>query len=218
MKNKTLFIVAICALLLVFVVGALVYTAKPDEQAGRLPPGQLAALTRIHSPATGRITAPVVVVEFFDPACDTCAAFYPQVKQIMAANPERIRLVLRYAPFHEGSDQIVALLEAARKQNKFWPVLETLLATQGEWAPNHVARIDLAWKPLAPIGLNMEMLRADMAAPEIAAIIGQDLADARTLNVTQTPEYFVNGRPLPSFGFEQLKTLIDDALKATAKL
>lgn len=69
---------------------------------------------RLHSPALGRADAPVVIVEFLDPACGTCRDFYPFVKQMMAANPEKIRLVLRYAPFHQGSDRVVAMLEAAR--------------------------------------------------------------------------------------------------------
>jgi protein-disulfide isomerase len=32
------------------------------------------------------------------------------------------------------------------------------------------------------------------------------------MNVTMTPEYFVNGKPMPSFGYEQLKQLVDEAL------
>jgi len=60
----------------------------------------------------------------------------------------------------------------------------------------------------------MDRLRADMMAPEVARVIAQDVADARTLNVTKTPEYFVNGRPLPSFGFEQLTALINEELRA----
>jgi len=43
-------------------------------------------------------------------------------------------------------------------------------------------------------------------------MIARDLADAKTMNVTMTPEYFVNGRPLPQFGFEELKKLVDDEL------
>jgi len=52
-----------------------------------------------------------------------------------------------------------------------------------------------------------------MTSPAIANVIAQDLADARTLNVTKTPEFFVNRIPLPSFGYEQLKRLVDNALK-----
>ena len=39
-----------------------------------------------------------------------------------------------------------------------------------------------------------------------------DLARANSLGVAMTPEFFVNGKPMPSFGYEQLKTLVDDAL------
>jgi protein-disulfide isomerase len=62
------------------------------------------SLVRSHSPVIGPTDAPVTIVEFFDPSCEACRAFYPIVKQIMAGYPNEVRLVLRYAPFHEGSD------------------------------------------------------------------------------------------------------------------
>lgn len=212
MKNKTVFIVALGALLMTFIFGALLYKLIGGDQPAPLPAANRAALTRMHSPTLGNAAAPVVVVEFFDPACETCAAFYPRVKEIMAANPERIRLVLRYAPFHNGSDQVVAVLEAARKQGKFWPALEALLATQKAWAPNHAPQVALVWKQLEGVGLDLEKVRTDMTAPEIARVIAQDLEDAKTLGVTMTPEYFVNGKPLPEFGLEPLRRLIEAAL------
>jgi protein-disulfide isomerase len=132
----------------------------------------------------------------------------------MAANPDRIRLVLRFAPFHDGSDKVVAALAAAGKQGKFWPALEALLAAQADWVLNHKPRLDRVWKHLEGLGLNLERLRADMAAPEIARMIAQDLEDVRVLGVTQTPEFFVNGKPLPSFGYDPLKKLVDQALAA----
>jgi len=217
MKHKAVFFVALGALLVTFAFGTALYHLLNKGVAAPLPETKRAALVRMHSPALGSVEAPVVIVEFFDPACETCASFYPRVKEIMAANPDRIRLVLRYAPFHNGSDQVVAVLEAARKQGKFWPALEAVLASQNSWAANHTPQVGLVWKQLEGLGLDLEKVRADMAAPEIARVIAQDLEDAKTLNVTQTPEYFVNGRPLPSFGFEQLKTLIDDALKETQR-
>lgn len=63
----------------------------------------------------------------------------------------------------------------------------------------------------------MQRLTEDMNLPEIARLIEQDLADARTLNVTRTPEFFVNGEPLPSFGHEQLQKLVEDALVGASK-
>jgi protein-disulfide isomerase len=58
----------------------------------------------------------------------------------------------------------------------------------------------------------MEQMAFDMTAPDLQQAVAQDLSDANTLGVSQTPEYFVNGRPLPSFGFQQLKELVGDEL------
>lgn len=217
MKQKTLFIAAAAVLALVFLGATLVYKNEQGAPAPQPPAPPAVNLLRMHAPALGRADAPVVIVEFFDPACETCSAFYPLVKQILAAHPDRVRLVLRYAPFHKGSDKVVAILEAARKQDRFWQALEALLASQAQWSPHHTPQIDLVWKQLQGLGLNFEQMQFDLTAPEIASVIAQDIDDARALNVTKTPEYFVNGRPLPSFGFEQLKKLVDDALAASAR-
>ena len=215
MKQKTLFIGAAVGLLLVFFAGTLFYSSQKENQAAQQAEANRAVLVRMHSPTIGRAEAPVVIVEFFDPACETCRAFYPLVKEMMAANPDQIRLVLRYTPFHQGSDQVVAVLEAARKQGKFWPTLEALFAAQAEWTQHHTAQVSLVWKHLEGLGLDFEKMRADMTSPEIARVIAQDMDDARTLKVSKTPEFFVNGKPLPKFGYEQLKTLVDEALIAT---
>ena len=208
MKQKTLVIGAAVALLAVFAVGALLY----KSQTPVVSPERLAMLERSYAPTVGDAAAKVHIVEFLDPACGTCAAFYPFVKRILAKNPGKIRLSIRYAPFHQGSDQVVAALEAARKQGKFWEALEMLLSTQAQWAPNHVASVDLAWQPLARAGVDVERAKMDMGSPEIARNVRQDIDDARGLGVKATPEYFVNGRGLPSFGYEELQRLVDEAL------
>lgn len=197
-------------LLAAFVLGALVYHAKPEVKETQPDPS---ALVRFHSPTFGDAGAKVHIVEFFDPACETCREFYPFVKQLMDANPGRIRLSLRYTPFHKGSDDVVRLLEAARRQGRFREALETLLAAQPQWAINHVARPELALQALERVGLQPEKLKADMGSAEIGKLIQQDMQDAVTLNVTKTPEFFVNGRPLARFGFDELRALVDDALR-----
>jgi protein-disulfide isomerase len=58
-------------------------------------------------------------------------------------------------------------------------------------------------------------MKVDMNAPDVAQRIAQELQDAKTLKVTQTPEYFVNGRPLPSFGLEQLQALVREEVQAS---
>ena len=175
----------------------------------------MATLDRAHAASLGEADAPVVIVEFLDPACETCAVFYPAVKDMMAANPGRIRLVLRWAPFHNGAPDVVALLEAARIQGQFFPALERLLGTQSQWAINHTADVNLAWQQLGGLGLDRDRILADMSSAEVQQLIQQDIADATANNVQATPEYFVNGRPLPTWGWEQLVALVDEELART---
>jgi protein-disulfide isomerase len=210
MKPKTLFVASAVVLLAAFVVGALVYNTQRADRTAEVVKRNPQALARLHSPTLGNADARVHIVEFLDPACGTCAQFSPFVKDLMGANPGRVRLTVRYAPLHQGSEQVVKVLEAARKQGKFWQALEALFATQRQWVQNHVANAQHALNSLAGLGLDLDRVRADMNAPEVTRIVEQDIADTRTLNVTQTPEFFVNGRAMPSFGARQLKDLVDE--------
>lgn len=212
MKQKNLFIAVVALLILAFAGGAFFYKKQQAEQAAQLAAKNIAALVRADAPTFGNPNAPVHIVEFFDPACGTCREFYPLVKAMMTAHPDQIRLTLRYAPFHPGSESVVKVLEASRKQGKFEPTLEALFNTQDKWVQNHTANVQLARPVLETLGMDMARLQNDANAPEVSTMITRDLADAKTMNVTMTPEYFVNGKPLPSFGFDQLKNLVDEAL------
>ena len=172
------------------------------------------ALASAQSPTLGDAGAKVHIVEFLDPACETCAQFYPLVKKLVADHPGQVRVSLRHVAFHEGSDYVVRVLEASRKQDKYWPTLEAVLASQAQWAPNHIAQPDLVLQAIAGVGLNIEQLKADMSTPEVAERAQHDTSDAITMKVTATPEYFVNGRPLPSFGDQQLLELVREELQS----
>lgn len=212
MKRKQLFVLSAVSLVLAFIVAALLYNSEKSDAVALAYQRNKSTFIREHSPVLGSAGAKVELVEFLDPACETCKAFAPLVKKMMAANPDKIRLYVRYAPFHNGSDYVVKILEAAKRQGKFWETLDAVFAAQASWAPHHQPQPQLVWQHIGGVGLDIEKLRQDMNAPEIEKIIQQDLADAKTLNVTKTPEFFANGKPMPSFGYEQLQTLVKDAL------
>lgn len=194
-------------LLLAGAGSALYLLARHGDPAAR------PELAGSHAPTLGDAGARVRVVEFIDPACETCAAFYPIVKQLLADNPGRIRLVMRHVTFHPGVGDVVRMLEASRAQDAYWKSLEALLVAQDGWVVNHRAQPEAAAKVLAATGLDMTRLAADMRAPEVTERMQRDMADAQALDVSKTPEYFVNGRQMPSFGRQQLITLVRDELR-----
>lgn len=172
-------------------------------------------LVRPHSPIFGPKDAPVTIVEFLDPACETCRAFYPVVKDIMVEFPGQVRLVVRYTPLHQGSDEVVRLLETARLQGKFVPVLEAILQAQPEWASHGVPRIENAWKAAAAAGLDIGRARAALMTPEVTAVLDQDVSDSKAAGAVKTPTFVVNGKHLPSFGAQQLYDLVESEYRAS---
>lgn len=213
MKKQVMVPTAGALLLIVFAIAVLIYNEQKTKEISEKTNKNASLLMRDYSPTMGNENAKVTIVEFFDPACGTCKDFYPLVKRLMSANPGKIKLVLRYTPFHKGSDYVVKLLEAARLQNKFWEALEATYKSQSAWASHRNPQPQKLWMYLGGVGLDLTKARNDMQNPVIQKRIQQDLADAQQLEVTKTPGFFVNGKPLIPFGAKQLQQLVDTEIR-----
>ena len=208
--KRTLFAITGLLLILVFLLAANLFRDRRAAELSNLAEEQV----RPHSPTLGDEDARVTLVKFTDPACETCAAFSPLVKQLMDKHPGKIRLVMRYAPFHQGADNVVRILEAARKQDLFWETLDLLYGSQRTWTQHHQVVLDQVWVVLAIDGaLDLDRLREDLADPKIEEVLAQDLADAEILGVRKTPGFFVDGQPLEPFGSEPLIRLVENAVR-----
>ena len=173
------------------------------------PVSNEAPLVRPHSPVFGAKDAPVTIVEFFDPACEACRAFHPVVKKILSEFQGKVRVVLRYTPFHgEASEQAIRVLEAARMQGVFEPVLEALLEFQPRWASHGAPAPGLILAIAEQAGLNADNAQTQMMAPQTVGVLNQDRADVEAVGVRQTPTFFVNGKPLDPFGADELRALV----------
>jgi protein-disulfide isomerase len=212
--KRILFAVTGLILVLGFVLAATMFKERRAAELDTLAEEQESTFVRPHSPTLGDEGARVVLVKFTDPACETCAAFSPLVKRLMESHPGKIRLVIRYAPFHHGADEVARILEATRKQDRFWETLDLLYRSQRSWTEHHQVVLDQVWVVLARVGgLDLDRLREDLADPRIGEILAQDLADAETLGVRKTPGFFVDGRPLEPFGAEPLIALVETAVR-----
>ncbi len=214
MKTHLMFGLSCLVLIVVFVFGSSYYRGRQVEKIGFMAERDASVFVRGHSQTLGSNEAKVYLIEFMDPACETCAAFFPFVKQLMNANPGKIKLVLRYAPFHDGADYFVKILEAANKQGKYWETLDVMYKSQPYWASHHNPQPQKIWQFLPKAGLDLEQIRKDMNDPAITKLIEQDLADAKSLDVRKTPGFFANGKPLQTFGYQQLQELVQSEIRA----
>lgn len=194
--------------MLAFVVSAFAYSWWDEQRLVELAGKPDSVFNRPQSPTYGPAGAKVRIVEFLDPACETCRAFYPLVKTLVDSHQGRVQLVVRYTPFHAGADTAVAVMEAARLQGLFWPVTHRLLREQSTWGADHNPRPDLIWEIVDGTGLDLRKAREDAGSASVRTRVEQDLADAKALDVTRTPGFFVNGRPLKRFGADELTELV----------
>lgn len=214
MKKQSLLVFGtVLALLAAFAAAAWWYKSDEAAQQVEVATRNENVFHRPDAPSLGPLMARAQVTEFFDPACESCRAFHPYVKQILKMHAGKVRLTLRYAPFHDGSEYVVKVLEAARMQSDeiYWNVLEAVLAAQPQWADHGRPQPERVWMFLDGTGLDVERARRDMDDPRIAALIEQDKADIEALGIRQTPTFFVNGQPLRNFGPEGLNAQVVEA-------
>jgi protein-disulfide isomerase len=214
---KILGVIAV-AIIAAAIIGSYYY--RSSVQSERRPAAN-PALVRDDSATLGPADAKVTVVEFLDPECESCAAFGPVIKKIMADHDGRIRLVVRYMPLHPNSVPAANFLEAALEQGKYWQAQELLFRKQPEWGERHGAPAS-APKPDVPalfekyaqeLGLDTEKVAAAIKQNRYAAKIERDRRDGQSLGVRQTPTFFVNGRQLARFSEADLRSLIREELK-----
>jgi protein-disulfide isomerase len=178
-------------------------------------------LVRPDSPMLGPADAAVTVVEFYDPECESCAAFAPTVKKILKDYDGKIRLVARYMPLHPNSLTAATFIETAGEQGKYWQAQELLFRKQPEWGTKHGGTPDPNALPInklfdnyaQELGLDLDKAAAAVKERRFDAKVARDKTDGQSLGVRQTPTFFVNGRQLARMGDADLRALIDEELK-----
>ena len=102
------------------------------------------------------------------------------------------------------------MLEAARLQDVYEPVLEAVLEVQPAWHDD--PEVASAWEAAEEAGLDLTKAREDMQSERINAILEKDMQDVKTIGVRGTPTFFVNGHQLTEFGPKPLHRLVQESL------
>jgi protein-disulfide isomerase len=216
LKNKTIIILSSAlTLLAIFFAGIKYYQSIQNAELEALSKKEFLKFVPNYAPKLGPESPQIYLVEFLDPECESCREFYPYVKMLLKENEGKIQLVIRYAPFHGNSKFVIRILEASRKQGKYWEVLENLFQYQPLWGSHHDPKPDLVWKYLPEAGVDIERIKIDMLDPAIDEMIAKEVSDAENLGVRGTPTFFVNGKMLQVFGYEPLRELIQTELSMT---
>ena len=214
MKNKKIVVISLLILVLGFILASFAFKSSENKKVENITASDSGApYIRAHSPMFGENKKNVVVVEFLDPECESCAAFHPIIKKMYKENYEDISLVIRYLPNHQNSRFVVKLLESARLQDKYNEALDVIFTTQNKWALHNNTKPELLWDFLSKIdGLDIEKLKIDSKKPLFDEMMDIDSQDARTLGVRGTPSIFVNGKRLAILSYSTLVELVESEI------
>ncbi|MAN55183.1 MAG: DsbA family protein [Paracoccus sp. (in: a-proteobacteria)] len=162
-----------------------------------------------NAPVLGNPDGDVTVVEFFDYNCPYCRRAMAEVEGLVE-DDENVRLVYREWPIlGEGSVFAARAALASREQGKYEEFHLALMGMQGRAEEASVMRI------AEEIGLDVEKLRADMAAPEVDEHIATSRRLTQALGFNGTPSFVIGDNLVPGFvEQEQLGALVEQVRSA----
>jgi protein-disulfide isomerase len=143
------------------------------------------------SPVGGNPQGDVAIVEFFDYRCPYCKAVAPDLDKALAQDG-KVKLVYKEFPIL-GPVSVTASKAAlaAEMQGKYVPFHQKLIGYKGTLDDATI------YKLAGDVGLDVTKLKADMAKPEIQAIIDKNAKLADKLNVQGTPGFVVGQEMIP---------------------
>lgn len=141
------------------------------------------------APVKGSTRATVTIVIFIDPMKTYSRHLVDSTNKLMAANENKVRVVLRFLPSigYSRSAKICRAILAAKKWDKVWPVMEKAIQLRYGF---HVRNLK---KFAAKHGLDLEAFQKRRDSMEIRKKLAKDIQIAHKLGVYAAPVAFVNG-------------------------
>lgn len=173
MQNKNLVFISLFVVVALFI--AAIYFYKGSVSNSRANIDEI--LLKDYSYKKGENKKSIVVVEFIDPQCGSCAAFHPLFKKLYKEYSDDILIVTKYLANHKNSKIAIEMLEASREQNLYDEVLDVIF--ENFLGLNQTTKSQNFYGIFLKevTGLDIMKLKTDMKSPKISEIIKQDKAD-----------------------------------------
>jgi protein-disulfide isomerase len=208
-SGETKFFIGVIVATVVLLVGAVVVLSKPQPEKvisneTLMPEGTW---------ATGSATPKATLVEFADFQCPACGTAYPIVKQVVETYKSDLKYAFRHFPLeqHENARRAAEAAEAAGAQGKFWEMHDLLFKNQENLSQEAINGFALELK------LDMDKFTKETAGGIYKAKVDKDLAQGQALGINSTPSFFLNGKKLNLFSFNELKNEVEKAIKGEQK-
>jgi protein-disulfide isomerase len=163
-------------------------------------------------PVKGNANAVATIVAFSDFECPSCARQHPILDRIASEFGDRVRLVMRDFPLsqHANARKAAEAAEAAREQGKYWEYATVLFRNQSALG------VDKLRQYASEVGLDRAKFDASLDSGKFAEKVQRDVIDGHKLGINGTPTVYINGKRISDNSYENVKSVVEAALKAQA--
>jgi protein-disulfide isomerase len=166
------------------------------------------------SDVRGPRDAEVMVVEFADYECPYCEKVNPYMQQLRKEYGDKVAIVFKDfpLPMHHKAQKAAEAARCAGEQGKFWQYHDVLFNSGGALGV-------LQLKEHARV-LKLDGERFDQCLDngEMAAVVKKDLEEGKSLGLTGTPSFFVNGHFFSgAVDYGLVKQMVEQQLALNAK-
>lgn len=178
----------------------------------------LAKIKTQGSPSKGTPGATVVIAEFSDFQCSYCKELAKTLNEnLLKTYPTQVRLYFKDFPLDAihpwaRTGAVAGRCVFRQKPEAFWDFHDWIFEKQAEITPENVKQKTAEWATAK--GLDSLQFGQCAASPEAAAEVEASFAMGRSLGISSTPTFFINGRRLAGNApWEQVKQVIDGEIE-----
>lgn len=159
----------------------------------------------------GEAAASVTLIVYGCYTCPACVALYSILLKLQAQFSTQLRVVYRYFPKPDSTQQALhaaEAAEAANAQGQFWQMHEQLLAHHQALGDAELVEYAIALR------LSIPQFLRDMRQDVHLDRVRSDLESGIQLGVERVPVIFINGqRYLSSLAFDALSAAIEQSIQ-----
>jgi len=164
-----------------------------------------------NSPVLGNPNAPITLVEYSDFECPVCRNLHDSLRGLLPNYPQ-VKVIFKDYPLdtiHPWARTAALAGRCAYQQDPkaFWKMYDSIYDNQDVISASNV--YDKVMDFASRAGLNPEVFRACMSAPETTQAIDASIANGNLLEVRSTPTVFVNGRRIVGADSRMVQQYLD---------
>jgi protein-disulfide isomerase len=166
------------------------------------------------SDVRGPRDAEVMVVEFADYECPYCEKVNPYMQQLRKEYGDKVAIVFKDfpLPMHHKAQKAAEAARCAGEQGKFWQYHDVLFNSGGALGVPQLKEHARVLK------LDGERFDQCLDNGEMAAVVKKDLEEGKSLGLTGTPSFFVNGHFFSgAVDYGLVKQMVEQQLALNAK-